>query len=311
MLKAKKGAWTPFPLSTNMCKIETVKQAKDEVNTLSSFRFKEMSFRRHDPEGLLKEHMKQINFIWPYSHEELFPGELSQQGILVKCKILTLEQMMQIDKEIERKNVINGKRKYIIEHDSIPSTSSISLYNIDFDNENSNYASSQTPSLIKEAFSPHEQGEEMTIYWATVNISSENHLSNNSMMPEPEGPSSYNIEEIFGCFTFDLHRKEVSKKKFWKVKESDGTLKDINEDEVLYERTDEDPMLIDTSSIALDQASVLNISMLNEKSIEQELNNKKLLEENINLTVEMKNKRMGDDHLNPVKQSIMTEQELL
>ena len=77
LLKSKRGAWPPFPLSTKMCKIETVKIAKDEVKMLSSFRFREMIFQRHDPDGLLKEHLKQINFTWPYSDEELFLGDLS------------------------------------------------------------------------------------------------------------------------------------------------------------------------------------------------------------------------------------------
>ena len=44
LLKAKRGDWPCFPLSTKMCMIETIKQAKDEVNMLSSFRFIEMSF---------------------------------------------------------------------------------------------------------------------------------------------------------------------------------------------------------------------------------------------------------------------------
>ena len=70
LLKEKKGAWPPFPLSTKMCKINIVKQAKDEVNMLYSFRFREMNFWRHDLEGLLKEHMEQINFIWPHPHEQ-------------------------------------------------------------------------------------------------------------------------------------------------------------------------------------------------------------------------------------------------
>ena len=82
---------------------------------VSSFRFIDMSFERNDLEGLLKEHFKQINFVWPYSHEELFPGELSQQGILVKSKIPRPEKMMHIDKEVERKKVITKKRKSIIE----------------------------------------------------------------------------------------------------------------------------------------------------------------------------------------------------
>ena len=62
-----------------------------------------MNFQRHDLEGLLKEHLKLFNFIWPYSHEELFLGELSQQGISVKYKILSIEQLIQIDKQAKRK----------------------------------------------------------------------------------------------------------------------------------------------------------------------------------------------------------------
>ena len=69
---------------------------------LSSSRFRDMRFWRHDTERLLKEHLKQINFTWPYSREEQFLGELRQQGILVKSKILALEKMMQIDKEVEK-----------------------------------------------------------------------------------------------------------------------------------------------------------------------------------------------------------------
>ena len=63
--------------------------------------------------------MKQINFLWPYSHEELLPGELSQQGIFMKSKILIPDKMMHIDKEVERKNILTKKRKDNIEHDSI------------------------------------------------------------------------------------------------------------------------------------------------------------------------------------------------
>ena len=69
---------------------------------------------------------------------------------------------------------------------------------------------------------------------ATINISSKNHFWNNSLILELERLSSYNIEYIVGSFTFDLHWKEVSRKKFQKVKESDGTLREIKEYEVLF-----------------------------------------------------------------------------
>ena len=57
LLKENKGPWPPFLFSVGMCKIENVKQAKDEVNVLSSFKFREVNFRRHDPKGYLKEYL--------------------------------------------------------------------------------------------------------------------------------------------------------------------------------------------------------------------------------------------------------------
>ena len=94
----KKALWSSFPLSTKVCKIENFKQAKDEVGILTSYKFKEVVFQRHDPQGKLKEHLHQVSFIWSYSHEDLLPQELSQQQVLVKSKIPTLYQMTQMDK---------------------------------------------------------------------------------------------------------------------------------------------------------------------------------------------------------------------
>ena len=65
------------------------------------------------------------------------------------------------------------------------------------------------------------------------------------------------------------------------------------------------------ATVALGPTNVLNISILNENLTEVESENKKLLEENINLKAEMKKKRKVDDHLTPLKESIMMEQELL
>ena len=62
---------------TPISKIENFKQARDEVIFLSSYKFQEVSFRRHDPEGKLKEHLQHVGFQWSYSHEDLLPGELS------------------------------------------------------------------------------------------------------------------------------------------------------------------------------------------------------------------------------------------
>ena len=51
----KKGLWPMFRLSIGVCKIENFKQAKDEVGILASFKFKEVYFQRHDPQGKLKK----------------------------------------------------------------------------------------------------------------------------------------------------------------------------------------------------------------------------------------------------------------
>ena len=61
--KAKKGLWPPFPLSMGVHKIESFKQAKEEVHFFSSSIFKEVTFRRHDLQGKLKEHLQQIGVI--------------------------------------------------------------------------------------------------------------------------------------------------------------------------------------------------------------------------------------------------------
>ena len=96
--KAKKGLWPPFPLSMGVHRIENFEQDKEEVGILYSYIFKEVSFRRHDPQGKLKEKLQQVGFVWSYAHEDLLLGELSQQQVLLKSNIPTLDQMVQIDK---------------------------------------------------------------------------------------------------------------------------------------------------------------------------------------------------------------------
>jgi hydrogenase maturation factor HypF (carbamoyltransferase family) len=113
--RSKKGLCPPFPLITKVCKIENFKQAKDEVGVLTSYKFKEVTFKRHDPQGKLKEHLQQVGFIWSYSHEDLFSRELSQQEVLVKSKISTSDQMTKIDKEAKTKKSIAKKSRVAIE----------------------------------------------------------------------------------------------------------------------------------------------------------------------------------------------------
>ena len=69
------------------------------MNLFSSYKFQEVSFRRHDPQGKLKEHLQQVGLQWSYSHENLLLWKLSQQQIWIKSRIPTPDQMSQIDKE--------------------------------------------------------------------------------------------------------------------------------------------------------------------------------------------------------------------
>ena len=95
-------------------------------------------------------------------------------------------------------------------------------------------------------------------------VSSEMH----SMIQEEDHPSSYNIKEIFSAFTFNLHRKEGSRERVRKVKQSDRTLEEMQEDEVLFEKIDEHPVTVATTSLSLTQATAHNITVLNEKLLE-------------------------------------------
>ena len=113
----------------------------------------------------------------------------------------------------------------------------------------------------------------------TEKVSSER----NFVVQEEYHPSSYNIKEIFGAFTFNLHRKEVRIKIVRKVKQSDGTLEEMQEDDVLFEKTDEYHMIVSTSSTTLTQAIAHNIIVLNRKFLEVESENLKLKDELISL----------------------------
>ena len=95
------------------------------------------------------------------------------------------------------------------------------------------------------------------------------------------------------------------------MKQSDGTLEEMQEDEVLFEKTDEDPMTVATTSTALTQATTHNIRVLNEKLLETKSENINLKDEIINPREEMKKRRKGDDILIPLKENILEQQEKL
>ena len=133
----------------------------------------------------------------------------------------------------------------------------------------------------------------------------------NSLIQEEDHSSSYNIREIYGAFTLNLHMNEVIRKRVQKVKKSDGNLEEMKEDEVLFEKIDEDPMILATSLVALNQATGHNIIVLNKNILEAELEDIKLKYELISLWEEMKQRRNVDDNLVPLKENILEQQEKL
>ena len=65
-------------------------------------------------------------------------------------------------------------------------------------------------------------------------------------------------------------------------------MKEVQEDEVLFEKTNEDPVTVDTITTTLTQATTQNVTILNEKLLETKFENIKLKDEIISLREEMK-----------------------
>ena len=71
-------------------------------------------------------------------------------------------------------------------------------------------------------------------------------------------------------------------------------MNDIIEDEVLFERTDEYLMIVDTSLAALNQANILNISLLTKKITEAESTKKKFQDKITRLRTKIKKRKKVD-----------------
>ena len=140
------------------------------------------------------------------------------------------------------------------------------MYNLDYGEENSEFLSNQTPTIFLHDAPLPMHMEEVHSSPIIEKVPSERYF----VVQEEDHPSSYNNEEIFGAFTFNLHRKEVSQNRVRKVKQSDGNLEEMQEDEVLFKKIDEDLMTVATTSSTLTQATAHNIFVLNENILEYE-----------------------------------------
>ena len=86
-------------------------------------------------------------------------------------------------------------------------------------------------------------------------------------------------------------------------------MKEIQEDEFLFEKIDEDPITVATTSTTLSQATAHNVTMLDEKLSQAESKNIKLKDEIISLREEMNKWRKVECDNTPPKENILEQQE--
>ena len=83
------------------------------------------------------------------------------------------------------------------------------MYNLDLDGEDLEVPSNQSPTVVLHDAPLPMHLEEVHSSPITEKVLSERHSS----IQEEDQPSSYNIKEIFGAFSFNLHRKEFNRKR--------------------------------------------------------------------------------------------------
>ena len=176
----------------------------------------------------------------------------------------------------------------------------MSLYNIESNEKHSEVSSRRTPTMIENKVP--KQLEEVLNSLTTDKNQSER---NSQVQQEEEDLLNYDIDEIFEAFTLNLCEKEVSRKRIRNEKQNDGTYKEVQEDEILFERIEEDPVTVATASAALSQATIHNINVLSEKLSQAESDNCKLKEEITNLKAEVDKRRKVDDETTLLRETIM------
>ena len=167
-------------------------------------------------------------------------------------------------------------------------------------------SSRRSPTLIEVQIP--DKHEEVHSSPTTDKNSSERH---SKVQEEEEDPSSYKIDEIFEAFTFNLFKKDLIRKRARNEKKNDGTLKEIQEDEVLFEKTDEDPIIVATASTTVLQGIAHNVTMLNENISQGKSDNDKLKNEIISLKAKANKRRKVESDTTPLQANILEQQENL
>ena len=182
---------------------------------------------------------------------------------------------------------------------------SMSMYNIDYGREDLEVPSCRSPTLIEDQL-PENQ-EEVHSSPTMEKILSKRH----SVKHKEENPLSYNIEEIFEAFSFNLYKKEFNRKRVLNEIHNDGSMKEIQEEEVLFKNTNEYLVIVATTSTTLSKAIAHNVTVLNEKLSQVESDNNKLKDEIISLKEEMNKRRKVECDMTLLKESILEQQEKL
>ena len=79
----------------------------------------------------------------------------------------------------------------------------------------------------------------------------------------------------------------------------------------MFEKTDENDMLVATDLMVVNQDNILNMSLLNERVVKENSENQKLKNEIIGLKEEIRKRIKVNDHLILLKENILEEQEQL
>ena len=98
----------------------------------------------------------------------------------------------------------------------------MSMYSIESNKKGLEVSSCQSPTLLE--FQIPNKHEEVHSSLTMDKNPSKRH---SKVQEEEEDPLSYNIDEIFEAFTFNLSKKEVGRKRVRNEKQNDGTLKEI------------------------------------------------------------------------------------
>ena len=88
-------------------------------------------------------------------------------------------------------------------------------------------------------------------------------------------------------------------------------MEEVQEDEVLFENTDEYLVIVTTISITLTHAIAHNVTMLNGKMLHAESENTKLKDRIISLRDEMNKRRKVENYMISLKENILEQQEKL